>query len=171
MPLQLPPSSPGYLFSVSDVAQAKIPTDTLNRIIVNAVQNGAPVAPGSADGVAALLAAILKNAQPKNCDYQPFPFAYAIWNRQQVLAKNPDRAYLLIQNVGSGDLLCVFEETGIEVTDFSATPDTQQTLIVQQTRAIRIVAGGSYEPNIAPRSAVTLFTLNTATNGLVIEGV
>lgn len=165
----LTPSPTGYEFNSADLAQAKISDADVSRIILGATQSIAPVSPGSADGVAALLASILKTQKKNSCNYQPFPFDYAIFTKQQVLAKNPLRQYLLIQNVGSGDLLVVFEESGSTPEDFSAAAN-QQALINMQTRAIRIVAGGSYEPSTAPLNAITLFTLNTATNGLVIDG-
>lgn len=165
----LVPSQPGYQFTSADVAQANVSPEQAGQIILAATASPNAVDPGSSVGVAALLAAILKSQKRSNCKYQPFPFNYDIWTRQQILAQNQLRQYLLIQNVGSGDLLVVFEEASIEPVDFSALAD-QATLVVQQTRAIRIVAGGSYEPLTPPQNAVTVFTLNTATFGLVIEG-
>lgn len=165
--MELRPSKPGYDFNVADLRRAEVSQQSAANIILSAQQSGAPAS--SPDGMAALLAAILKQQRPRNASYAPFPFNYDIWRQQQVLTKNENRAYLLIQNVGMGDLMLVFEEAPNTVQDFSAIDD-QQTLVIKQTRAIRIIAGGSYEPSIPPTNSITIFTLNTATNGLVVEG-
>jgi len=165
--MQLRPSIPGYDFNVADLRRASVSNETAGQIILAAQQSGAVAS--SPDGMAALLAAILKQQRPRNANYAPFPFNYDIWRQQQVLTQNENRGYLLIQNVGLGDLMVVFEEAPSIVQDFSGVTD-QQTLVIKQTRAIRIIAGGTYEPQIPPINSVTLFTLNTATNGLVVEG-
>jgi len=165
--MQLRPSKPGYEFNVADLRRASIAPQEAGNIILAAQQSGAVAS--SPDGMAALLAAILKQQRPRNANYAPFPFNYDIWRQQQVLTQNENRGYLLIQNVGMGDLMIVFEEAPNTVQDFSAVTD-QQTLVIKQTRAVRLLAGGSYEPQIPPINSITLFTLNTATNGLVVEG-
>ena len=164
----LKPSVPGYDFSAADLRRARITPEAAGRIIL---AGAAPQAGGASapDGTAALLAAIIKQQRPRNTEYRQFPFFYDIWRQQQILTENENRGYLLIQNVGSGDLMILFEVSTTEVVDFSALAD-QQTLVIKQTRAVRLVAGGSYEPQIPPINTITLFTLNTATNGIVVEG-
>lgn len=164
------PSGLQKTFSYADLLNANISAQQAGQIILGATATAEQHDPGSAPGVAALLAAILKSQKKNNCDYRPYPFNLNIWQQQMVIAANPNREYLIIQNVGSGDLLIVFEVAGTEVTDFSASANDQQQLITKQTRAIRLVAGGSYEPATAPRNPVTIFTLNTATLGLIVEG-
>jgi hypothetical protein len=51
----------------------------------------------------------------------------------------------------------------------SATAAGQAQLTNQQTRAVRVVAGGYYEPLIAPTNQITIFTLNTATQAMAQE--
>jgi hypothetical protein len=79
------------------------------------------------------------------------------------------RSYLLIQNVGSGDLMVLFEGGPSSVQDMSSAAG-QNELTVKQTRAIRVVAGGNYEPLMPPSNAITIFTIGTATQGVCIEG-
>lgn len=153
----------------ADKAGAMLKPEEAGDIIASAKASPEMIPANSNAGIAVLLAAIYKSQKKNNCHFQPIPFNLGIWQQQQILTQNPLREYLLIQNVGSGDILVVFEESNSTVTDFSAVAD-QQALVIKQTRAIRIIAGGSYEPLTAPRNAITLFTLNTATNGVVLEG-
>lgn len=157
---QIAPSRPGYRFSAADLDRASISPDELGRIILAS----------AADDPTALLAALLKSQTPMNSKYRPAPFSFTTYKKQMVLSENPKRNWLIVQNVGSGDLLIVFEDGPASVQDFSVAADSQQQLINLQTRALRVVAGGYFEPLVPPKNAITLFTLNTATNGVVIEG-
>ncbi len=116
-----------------------------------------------------MLSALYQRAHPRSARYTPRPFNFATWIRQQVFAENPNRSYLIIQVIGNGDLFVVFEESAIQATSFAAAT-AQPSLTLLQGRAIQIVGGGSYEPIVAPTNAITIFTLNAATNGIVIEG-
>ena len=164
MAQELPPSRPGYNFRAADLASADIPR-SLIRSVLNQAQ--AQVQQGVAPDLYALFASMLKNQQPRNAKYGPITYNFTAYTRQQMLSENPDRSYLLIQNVGSGDILALFEGSSPQPTDLSTNTSV---LIQAQTRAVRIVAGGSYEPSIPPSNPVTLFCLNTAANGVVFEG-
>lgn len=161
--LNLPPSLPGARFSSADLLRARIRPETLGNLILQ------QQAPGVAPDALALLASMLKEQRKQNAKFQPFPFNFGIWTMQQVLPENANRSYLLIQNVGNGDLLVVHEGASITPVDMSSA-DGQVSLTVTQTRAIRIVAGGNYEPLVAPSNPISIFTLNAATLGVVIEG-
>lgn len=162
----LAPSEPGYAFNTADLAGAKLSDISISRIIAAGAidtQNG-----GSPD-IAALLAAILRTQRKANCRVSPLPFTLGIWQLQMILTENPLRNWMLIQNVGLGDLLLI-EQTGSPTpVDYSAAT-AQASLTLLQTRAIRIVAGGYYEPLVPPVNPVSIFTLNTATVGTVREG-
>lgn len=157
---QIAPSRPGYNFSSADVARASISPEELGKIILQSAANDPT----------ALLAALLKAQVPMNSKYRPVPYNFSAYSSQLVLAENPKRNYLMIQNVGSNDLMVIFEDGPATVQDFSADADSQQLLINQQTRALRVVAGGYFEPLVPPKNSITLFTLNGATNGVVIDG-
>lgn len=159
------PSPPGYDFTAADLASADIDRSLLARLIVAPQTVPAAQVPDPLQ----LLAALLKTQKRNSAAFRPVPFNFATFARQMMLADNPNRSYLLIQNVGSGDVMVVFENGPVSVQDLSAAGDQSQ-LTAQQTRAVRIVAGGYFEPLVVPINAVTLFTLNTATNGLIIEG-
>ncbi len=165
------PSRPGYAFSTADLARADVSPLEAARLIVANREAAAQVAgDGGADPeLKLILAAMLRAMKRANCRYQPFPFDFPIWTQQQVLTSNPLREYLMIQNVGNGDLLVVFEETSVTATDFSAA-SAQSQLTNKQTRALRIVSGGYFEPLTPPTNAISIFTLNAATNGIVIDG-
>lgn len=159
------PSAPGYEFTAADLAGADIPRSLLSQLIAAPQSVPADQVPDPLQ----LLAAILKSQKRNSAIYRPIPFNFATFAQQMVLADNPNRSYLLIQVVGTGDLMAVFESGPNSVQDLSAAADQAQ-LTAKQTRAIRIVAGGNFEPLVVPTNAITLFTLNAATNGVVIEG-
>jgi hypothetical protein len=161
----IPPSNPGYAFNIADVARAGVSMESLGRLILaEAARN-----PGGQPSLEALLAAILKTQARANCRYQPVAFDYTTFDYQQVLTENPLRSYLMVQNVGANDLLIVFESGPVTVQDFSAA-SAQDYLTNMQTRALRVVAGGYFEPLKPPTNPISLFTLNGATNGVLIEG-
>ena len=169
------PNQPGYNLATADLQRARISQDDLARIVVHATGGNPNNAPGIASGAGpnpmmALLAQIALTQRTANARFGPFTFSLAAWFRVQVLQENPNRKYFILQNVGSGDLMIVFESANVSPQDMSAAAG-QSELTVQQTRAIRIVAGGSYEPIVAPTNPISIFTLGTATNGIVIEGV
>lgn len=155
------PSNPGSSFSAADLVRASINPEALGRILTGTSTE--------ADTLQ-LLALLAKQQVKRNSRFRPNPFSFETYRKQLALSENPMRDYLLIQNVGSGDLMVLFEEGPVNVQDFSADADSQQELINSQTRALRIVAGGYYEPLVAPTNPITLFVLNTATNGVVVEG-
>lgn len=160
------PSQPGYNFSAADLARASLQPDELSRIIFG-VQgtdaNGLPIE------ALQLLAQIAKNNAIKNATYRPGAINFPAWHRQLLFTENPNRSYLIIQNVGSGDLMVVFEDGPASILNQSSA-DGQTFLTQLQTRALRIVAGGYYEPLIPPKNNIAIFTLGTATNGVAIEG-
>lgn len=166
----LPPSLPGYDFRTADLGNAAISPEAAARIVMQLTGGQGGNAVGDlegADQIAALLASLLKVTKRGNAFFQPFPFSYTDYQQQQVLTFNPYRQYLLVQNVGGSDVMLVLEESPTTVQDYSGEPTP---LVQKQTRAVRIVAGGYYEPLTVPTNAITLFTLNGDTNGLVIEG-
>lgn len=162
------PSQPGYNFTTADLAAFNIAPRDAAQLLVAAtggVTGNLGIAPG--DTVAALLAELVRSQRRFNALFAPSPFSLAAWTRQQILAENPLRSYLLIQNVGSGDVMVLFETASVQPEDLSGATNE---LTVSQVRAVRIVAGGNYEPLVAPSNPITLFTLGTASSGLVIEG-
>lgn len=161
----LQPSRPGYNFSAADLVRANITPEELGRMIALRQQSPENY---SYDAMQ-LLAALLKSQKPANALYKPSAFSFATYRKQMLFAENPNRNYLIIQNVGGGDLMVVFESGETNVADYSAAADQAQ-LTGLQTRALRIVAGGYFEPLTPPKNPITIFTLNTATNGVAIEG-
>lgn len=154
---QLAAAGEGNEFSQADLLSASINPEQLGKLIMS--QN--------AETVEVLLAAILRNQKKNNASFQPVPYSYSTYRRQKVLNANPLRSYFLLQNVSPGDIFVMFEDASANVTDF--TTDTQ-TLIANQIRAIRIIGGGYFEPLVAPTNPITLFTLNAAAYGVVVEG-
>lgn len=167
---QLQPSAPGVDLAQADVARAEVTREQAAQIILQA-GGGAGSQGINADvgGMMALLATLIKITKRNSARYMPFGFGLAAWARQQVLTENPLRSYLLVQNVGSGDLMVVMETGPIAVQDLSSAANQQQ-LTNQQLRAVRVVAGGYFEPLTPPVNPVTIFTLGTGTTGLVVEG-
>ncbi len=164
MPPPIQPSHPSYNLSVADITNADLPRAAVQRVLAQAQ---AETQAGNAPDIYMLLASMLKNQQPRNARYGPITFNLAAYVKQQILTENTSRSYLLIQNVGSGDIFALVEGGSPQATDLSGNTTV---LIQAQTRAVRIVAGGSYEPSIPPSNAITLFTLNTAAYGVVFEG-
>lgn len=155
------PSKPGYHLSTADLQRAYIGPDILGRIIQQAGQH---------PDTTALLAGILKSQRKNNARFRPAMFNFPAYNRQLLFTENPNRSYLIIQNVGAGDLIVLFEDGPVSIEDDSGSADAQQMLINAQTRGLRIVAGGYFEPLVPPVNSITIFTLNTETNGVAIEG-
>ena len=164
------PQQPGYELATADLLRVQVTPLEAARTIAQQTGN-ANVPVSSLDNPAiALLAQLVKSQRRANAHYGSFPWSLAAWSKLQVLTQNPLRSYLLIQNVGSGDLLVLVETGPANAQDLSSAGGQAQ-LTVEQTRAIRIVAGGNYEPLVAPSDFITIFTLGTASNGVVIEGV
>jgi len=155
------PSNPGYNFTTADLQRASFPPDLLGKMIVQAGKN---------PDAGALLAAILKSQRKQNANFRPASINFPIWSLQSLFSANPNRSYLIIQNTGNGDLMLIFEDGPASIQDNSGSTDAQQQLTNMQTRALRIVAGGYYEPLVPPTNSLTLFTLGVATNGVAIEG-
>lgn len=168
-PVNFPPSSPGYRFNAADLARAGFADELIAKAVVEANQQAMAAGSLGAESVPGLLASILQKAAKQNSFYRPTPFIYGIWTAQQVLTEDARRNVLMIQNVGAGDLLILFEGFNTNPTDMSSA-DGQQELTVKQSRAIRLKPGGAFTPMVPPLNAVTLFTLAVATNGLVISG-
>lgn len=162
----LPPSR--LAASAADLSRAVLPSDEVSRMILAGNQQ-AVAGGGSGFDPSVLLAAILKSQVKANSRYNVTGWQLDDFQQQMIFTENPLRNYLLVQNVGSGDLMIIFEDTGVEVQDFS-TAASQQQLIDKQTRAVRIVAGGYFEPLVPPTNSITIFTLNTATVGIAIQG-
>lgn len=154
----LAPSRPGYNLSTADLRGVSVDAMTVDKIIAQG---------RNAPDALTLLAELLKRGAPRNARYQPIAYQYPVYTQQQVLNENKNRSVLIIQNVGNGDIFALMEGGNATPQDFSG--NTTQ-LSYAQTRAIRIVAGGNFTPQIPPSNAITLFTLNAAANGVVIEG-
>lgn len=168
----IPPSPPGPSFASADVTQADIAaagdiSQAQAASIILQATNGGQGVQNDQSGVIALLAAILRNQKRNNANYTPMPFSFGAYIQQQLVGADPLRNYLLIQNVGSGDLMVLFETSSVNAQDFSSAT---AVLTTKQTRCVRIVAGGYYEPLVAPTNAISLFTLGTGTNGLFVAG-
>lgn len=161
---QIAPSRPGYLFNVADLLDARIGQEQLGRIILEGRDSGDP-----SEQYLAILAGILKNMDTRNCDGIIQGFSLPVWTQVQILGPNPNRNWLLLQNVGSGDLMVTYKTGNPNPQDFSAA-SAQAYLTQEQIRAVRVVAGGYFEPIKAPRQAITIFTLGTATQGVACEG-
>jgi len=155
----LVPSPNDPRLSAADLINLDLRPEEVGRII--AQNTGEPTA-------LQLLAAILKNQKKNNSNYQPAPYIFAAYQQQQIFPANPRRSYFLLQNVSAGDVLVIFEVAPNNLVDFSGD---HNSLIVKQTRSIRVVGGGYFEPLVVPTNAITLFTLNAAANGVCIEGV
>lgn len=164
------PSQPGYNFSTADLLRFNVTPLEAARLVAQQTQGGAAPVASLGDPTTALLAALVQSQQRRNAQYGAFAWSLAAWAKIQVLQQNPIRSYLLIQNVGSGDLMVLFESGPASAQDLSGASGQAQ-LTVEQTRAVRIVAGGNYEPLVAPSNQITIFTLGTASNGVVLEGV
>ena len=162
--MQIAPSRPGYTFTVADLLAASISKEQLGRIIMQNRDSGDPSAQ-----YLAILASILKNMDARNCEGNITGFSLAVWNQVQILGPNANRTWLLLQNVGSGDLMVCYKTSSPAPQDYSAA-SAQAYLVQEQIRAVRVVAGGYFEPAKAPRNAVTIFTLGTATVGVACEG-
>jgi hypothetical protein len=88
-----------------------------------------------------------------NCDAQEFTNPNIGVVPAQVLTANPSRNYLAIQNQSASDMFVTF---------------------TQQNRAggIRIAAGGSYEPLVAPRGTIYLRSENAGPNrASIVQGL
>ena len=166
------PSPPGYLFSTADIARAGLSPLELARLIVKETE-GQPAGGNLTElenPIVVLLAEIAKSQRRSNARFNSSAWQLAAYSRVQILASNPLRTYFMVQNVGSGDLLVIFESGSTTTEDLSTPAASVAQLTTQQTRAVRVVAGGNYEPLVAPTNEVTIFTLNTATQGIIIEG-
>ncbi len=162
------PSKPGYSLAAADLARFNITPRDAASLIAQATEGrpqGLNAEPG--DLIGALLAELVRSQKRFNATFMPLAFSLPVYTRQQILAQNPLRAYLMVQNVGSGDLILAFESGEVSPTDLSGATSE---LTNQQQRSLRIVAGGYYEPLVAPQNPITIFTLNTATSGVIIEG-
>ena len=164
------PSQPGYNFTTADLQRFNITPEDAARLLARETQGGAVPVNQLENPITALLAEMVRAQRRFNARYGSFGWSLAAWAKLQLLQQNPLRAYMLIQNVGSGDLMVLFESGPASAADLSSTGGQAQ-LTVEQTRAVRIVAGGNYEPLVAPSTEVTIFTLGTATQGVVVEGV
>lgn len=163
MAQQLQPSPFNYDFRSADLRGAQIRPDDVARIILQATQGGGIDA-------TALLAAILKSQKKSNSYYSPIPFGLSAYNAQQIDGLNPMRNFFLVQNVGSGDLMVVFQAGDPVITDYSADANSQNVLNLLQLQSVRIVAGGNFFPDTPPINPITIFTLGTATQGVVVVG-
>lgn len=157
------PSRPGYQFRAADLLAARISMEELGRIILTQSEGD------DQSLVLALLAGILKTQRRVNCNGNILGFQLAIWNQVQILGPNPLRNWLLIQNVGAGDLMVCFQDASSTPQDFSSA-EGQLMLTAQQVRSVRVVAGGYFEPLIPPTNPITIFTMATATTGIACEG-
>lgn len=157
--VRVPPSQPGYDFTIADLQRASVTPEQASRIILQRTQGGAVAADGTA-----LLAAILKACFKQNCYAQQVAYSLPAWSIVQLQGLDYARNYFELQNVGSGDLMVIFEPGPNVVKDLSS-PAGQTELTLKQTYAFRIVAGGNYAPFVAPVNPITIFTLGTATNG------
>lgn len=152
------PSRPGYNLRTADLRNVSVDAMTIDHIIASGRET---------PDAMVLLAELLKRGAPRNARYQAVAYQYPVYTQQQVLTENKNRAVLVIQNVGTGDIFALMEGSNPTPQDFSGNP-TQ--LSYAQTRAIRIVAGGNFTPQIPPSNAISLFTLNAVANGVIIEG-
>lgn len=164
------PSPPGYNFSTADLLRFNVTPEEAARLLARETGGGAVPVNQLENPIPALLAELVRAQRRFNARYGNFAWSLAAWAKIQLLQQNPLRAYMLIQNVGSGDLMVLFESGPASAQDLSGASGQAQ-LTVEQSRAVRIVAGGNYEPLVAPSTEVTIFTLGTATQGVVIEGV
>lgn len=167
MNARIPPSRPGYDFATADLGRAGVSRAAIQRFI------GRSQAPGSGSAEVnyeTLLAQIALQMPKKNCRTNTYTYQIGAWFKQMILGENLDREYLFLQNVGSGDILVV-QESGQRIPeDFSTTAGTQNVLTILQQRSVRVIAGGYWEPMKAPTNEISIFTLGTAAQGIVIEG-
>ena len=164
------PSLPGYQFSIADIGRYGLSPLELARIVARETAGNPGNLDQIPDPVTAILAEIAKSQRRSNARFNASGWQLATYARVQILATNPLRSYFVIQNVGSGDVMVVFESSSTKTEDLSGSAASQAQLTNQQTRAVRVVAGGYYEPLVAPTNEITIFTLNTATQGIIIEG-
>ncbi len=116
-------------------------------------------------------------AYSANAAFSQSPFTLAAWSLQTVLTANVLRRSLQIQVQGTGAVYVLFQLISSAVVDYSANTSTQAQLTALAASAIALignggtVAGGSYEPYVAPLTAVTLICIGTASSGMFLEGV
>lgn len=167
---QVPPSRGGYNLATADLDRAGIPRSTLLNFIAtqqSAAQNGNS---NNLLSLEALLAQMLLDMNRKNTQATNYTYQLGAWQKQMILGANPARDYFFLQNPGSGDVLIVFESGNRTPEDFSANAGTQNTLVTLQRRSVRVISGGYFEPLKAPKNEISVFTLGTGTQGMVIEG-
>lgn len=161
---QIQPSPPGYEFSTADLARATIAPEKVASFIARKVAGD-----DSVSDVAALLAAIVRYGFKQSTYAQLVPFTLPAWHIIQLQGGDEYRNYLELQNVGGGDLMVIFDAGNNQIQDLSSAQG-QTDLTLKQAYALRVIAGGSYSPYVAPVNPVTLFTLGTATNGVLAVG-
>lgn len=162
--ISIAPSPPGYEFSAADLQRATLPTEAVARLIARKMAGDETV-----DDVTALLAGILRVVAKQSTYAQLVPFTIPAWHLIQLQGGDDLRNYFELQNVGGGDLMVSFESGSNTIRDFSSAAG-QTELTLKQASAFRVVAGGAYSPFVAPINPITLFTLGTATNGVLAVG-
>ncbi len=115
-------------------------------------------------------------ASGRNAGYVQQRFSLGAYQLQTLLLENPQRATMQIQVLGSGAVYVLMQPISIAIADYSGSAGEIAQITALASTGIALVgnggtpAGGSYEPYQAPRNAVTLICLATASNGIIIEG-
>lgn len=159
---RLTPSLPGYDFSAADLENAGIDQQLIGKILMQA-----------RDGIIdpmTLLAAIIRGMKKANSYYTQVPFGLGTYQKQQLIGTDPKRNFLMVQNVGDGDLFVSFQPDDPKIVDFSTGADSQQVLNLYSLQCMGVVAGGNFFPDTTPINPITIFTLGVATQGVIIVG-
>ena len=151
----------------------------LGNIPEGAESIGSPVGPGgprySLPPPAPGTAPALPLAPVVNANYAPQVISLAAYSLQTFLGVNNLRRSLQLQNTGLGALYILFQSIRPTVKSYAANIADITALASQSFWLTPATAGGipggSYEPYVPPRNAITLITLATATTGLLLEGV
>jgi hypothetical protein len=148
----------------ADLRRIRVQADDAGRAIAEWISRGKP-----ADGLP-YLASMLNTQRRANAKYRPLALDFAPWQLQTFFLEDYQRNYLLIQNYGPGRLFMILEDSSnTSMQDFSAAA-SQGELLRRENLAVRIVQGETYEPDVVPVNAITIFTTNRPADGLLIEG-
>jgi len=102
--------------------------------------------------ISILILFTLQGVKAQQVIYYP-PITGSITTSAEVMASNPLRRYVLIQNMGSVAIIAKFGSS-----------------ITGSNEGVQIPAGGAYEPILAPTQALFLKSTSAAANYIVIQG-
>jgi hypothetical protein len=169
---QLKPSPPGYDFRSSDVQRAAIGPEEAGRIILQFLQEGVTADP------TALLAAIVKTSQRRNC--RMLIWTYSVgdptlgnpeYTIKQIVPENPMRkalGFFLLVGLGS-QAYWLLEPGPLQQTFI---PVAQGLGMAKRSIKSSLVPGGGYQFFNPPTNAITAMVDEFGYNeGIILEGI